>query len=166
MRLKTEDRRPKTPPANAGSNRQAGKAQSPEPTAQSTKLSYEGLQEKIRGLKTPRIEVWENKYLDKEYTINLETAEFTCICPKTGLPDFATIRIEYSPAKWCIELKSLKEYLMFYRDVGIFHEHVVNKILEDFIKSCKPKRVSITGDFNTRGGIKTTVRAEYRLGRR
>lgn len=128
--------------------------------------SYEGLQEKIRDLKTPGIDVWENKYPDKEYTINLETEEFTCICPKTGLPDFATIRIEYCPAKWCIELKSFKEYLIAYRDIGIFHEHAVNKILEDLVKACGPRRISITGEFNIRGGIKTTVSANYEKNKR
>ncbi len=126
------------------------------------KSSYESLQENIRRLKTPEIEVWQNKYPDKNYTINLETPEFTCICPKTGLPDFATIKIEYIPHKFCIELKSFKEYIVFYRDVGIFHEHAVNKILEDFVKACSPRYVSITGEFNIRGGIKTTVKAEYR----
>lgn len=124
--------------------------------------NYEGLQENIRKLKTPKIEVWENKYPDKEYIINLETPEFTCICPKTGLPDFATIKIEYSPNLWCIELKSFKEYLISYRNVWIFHEHVVNKILEDFVKACKPRWVNITGEFNIRGGIKTTVKASYK----
>jgi len=124
--------------------------------------SYEGLQENVRKLKTPKIYVWENKYPDKEYIINLETPEFTCICPKTGLPDFAVIKIEYWPAKLCIELKSFKEYLVFYRNTGIFHEHVVNKILEDFVKACKPRRVNITGEFNARGGIKTTVSAVYK----
>ncbi|MDD5449975.1 MAG: preQ(1) synthase [Candidatus Omnitrophica bacterium] len=123
--------------------------------------AYEGLQKKIRKLKTPTIDVWENKYPDKSYVINLDTPEFTCICPKTGLPDFATLKIEYSPAKWCVELKSFKEYLIFYRDIGIFHEHVVNKILEDLVRACKPRRMEITGEFNVRGGIRTTVRAQY-----
>ncbi|MBI4335884.1 MAG: NADPH-dependent 7-cyano-7-deazaguanine reductase QueF [Candidatus Omnitrophica bacterium] len=126
------------------------------------KQSYGRLQENIRRLKTPGIEVWDNKYPDKKYTINLETPEFTCVCPKTGLPDFAAIRIEYSPAKLCVELKSFKEYLVFYRDVGIFHEHVVNKILEDFVKACRPRRASVTGEFNARGGIRTTVTARYK----
>lgn len=130
------------------------------------KSSYENLQENIRKLKTPGIEVWENKYPDKDYTINLETSEFTCICPKTGLPDFAAIKIEYSPAKWCIELKSFKEYLIFYRDIGIFHEHVVNKILEDFVKACTPRWARVIGEFNVRGGIKTTVKAEYEKDKR
>lgn len=123
---------------------------------------YEGLQKNVRKLKTPAIDSWENKYPDKEYAINMETSEFTCICPKTGLPDFATIRIEYSPARLCIELKSFKEYLVFYRNVGIFHEHAVNKILEDFVRACRPRWANVTGEFNTRGGIKTTVKAGYR----
>ena len=126
------------------------------------KASYEGLQENIRNLNTPAIEVWENRYPDKVYTINLDIPEFTCICPKTGLPDFATIKIEYSPHKYCVELKSFKFYSIFYRNLGIFHEHVVNKILEDFVKACKPRWVRSTGEFNPRGGITTTVIREYK----
>ena len=123
---------------------------------------YRGLQENVRKLKTPTIEVWQNKFPDKQYTVNLEITEFTCICPKTGLPDFATIRIEYSPDKYCIELKSLKMYTIFYRNLGIFHEHVVNKILDDLVKACRPRWIEISGEFNVRGGIKTTVTAEYK----
>ena len=126
------------------------------------KKSYRGLQESIRKLKTPKIEVWYNKYPDKKYVINLEIPEFTCICPKTGLPDFATIRIEYIPNKHCIELKSLKYYINYFRDLGIFHEHVVNKIMEDFLYACHPRWVKVTGDFNPRGGIKTIVTREYK----
>ena len=126
------------------------------------KSSYESRQENIRALKTPEIETWVNKYPDREYTVNLETAEFTCICPKTGLPDFADITIEYAPAKLCIELKSFKMYLISYRDVGIFHEHLVNKILEDFVKACSPRWAKIVIVMNPRGGIKTTVTAEYK----
>jgi 7-cyano-7-deazaguanine reductase len=123
---------------------------------------YEGLQRSIRNLKTPKIEVWNNQYQDKLYTIVLEIPEFTCICPKTGLPDFAIIRIEYSPHKYCIELKSFKMYTIFYRNIGIFHEHAVNKILEDFVQACKPRWAKITGEFNPRGGITTTVIREYK----
>ena len=123
--------------------------------------SYEGLQERIRGLKTPKLEVWKNKYSDRDYTVNLEFGEFTCICPKTGLPDFAVIRIRYVPDAWCVELKSLKLYMISYRHAGIFHEHVVNKILEDFVKSTKPRSCHIEGEFSIRGGIKTVVTAEY-----
>ncbi len=123
---------------------------------------YEGLQENIRKLKTPEIEVWKNQYQDKLYTIVLEIPEFTCICPKTGLPDFAAINIEYAPRKYCIELKSFKMYTIFYRNIGIFHEHLVNKMLEDFVRAAKPRRVKITAEFNPRGGIKTTVVREYK----
>ena len=124
--------------------------------------SYEGLQENIKTLKTPLIEVWENQYPDKVYTISLDIPEFTCICPKTGLPDFADIKIEYSPRKFCIELKSFKQYMVFYRNIGIFHEHVVNRILEDFVRVCKPRWARVTGVFNPRGGITTTVSREYK----
>ena len=126
------------------------------------KNSYEGLQKNVRKLKTPDIEVWENQYPDKDYTVTLENPEFTCVCPKTGLPDFAGITIKYKPAKHCVELKSFKMYMLFYRDIGIFHEHVVNKIMEDFVRACKPKWAYINGEFNTRGGIKTTVEREYK----
>jgi 7-cyano-7-deazaguanine reductase len=124
--------------------------------------SYEGLQDKVRRLKTPAIEVWKNRYADKIYTITLDVPEFTCICPKTGLPDFAVIKIEYSPAKYCIELKSFKLYTIFYRNLGIFHEHIINKVLEDFVKAAQPRWVKITGVFNPRGGMTTTVTREYK----
>ncbi|MCK9431062.1 MAG: preQ(1) synthase [Candidatus Omnitrophica bacterium] len=127
------------------------------------KSSYEGLQENVRKLKTPEIEVWQNQYLDKVYTINLDIPEFTCICPKTGLPDFAVIRLEYSPAKFCVELKSFKMYTIFYRNVGIFHEHLINKMLEDFVNAVKPRWARIEGVFNPRGGITTTVSREYQV---
>jgi len=126
------------------------------------KSSYEGLQENIRRLKTPKIEVWQNKYSDRGYSVRIETDEFTCICPKTGLPDFAAIRIEYIPDKWCIELKSFKLYLVSFRNVGIFHEHVTNKILDDLVKACKPRYMKLEMEYNSRGGIKTTTNAEYK----
>jgi len=125
------------------------------------KSSYEGLQKNIRNLKTPKIEAWENQYFDKFYTVALDVPEFTCICPKTGLPDFAVIKIEYSPEKLCIELKSLKMYTIFYRDKGIFHEHLINKMLEDLVACCHPRWLKICAEFNPRGGIKTTVSREY-----
>ena len=125
------------------------------------KKGYESLQENIRELKTPKIDVWQNKYNDKKYLIKIETMEFSCICPKTSLPDYANIFIEYSPYQFCLELKSFKEYLIFYRNIGIFHEHVINKILEDLVKYCKPHYMKVIGCFNIRGGIKTTVEAEY-----
>lgn len=125
--------------------------------------SYEGLQGKVRNLRTPVIETWKNQYPDKDYTITIDIPEFTCICPKTGLPDFANIMIKYIPDELCLELKSLKMYTIFYRDVGIFNENVVNKILEDCVRSCKPRSMEIVGEFNARGGIKTTVNAEYKI---
>lgn len=126
------------------------------------KSSYEGLQRNVRRLKTPDIEVWSNQYPDRVYIIIMEVPEFTCICPKTGLPDFATIKIEYSPRKYCIELKSFKMYTIFYRNVGIFHEHLINRMLEDFVRAAQPRWAKITGEFNPRGGITTTVIREYR----
>ena len=126
------------------------------------KSDYEGLQKQVRKLKTPQIQVWQNQYADKIYTINLDIPEFTCICPKTGLPDFAVITLEYSPRKYCVELKSFKMYTIFFRNVGIFHEHLINRMLEDFIISVNPRWVKITGVFNPRGGITTTVSREYK----
>lgn len=127
-----------------------------------THSTYEGLQNKVRNLRTSKIAVWKNQYPDKKYTIVVDVPEFTCICPKTGLPDFANIKIEYSPAKYCIELKSFKMYTIFFRSIGIFHEHVINKMLEDFVIACKPRCAKITGVFNPRGGITTTVIREYK----
>ncbi|MDD4980773.1 MAG: preQ(1) synthase [Candidatus Omnitrophica bacterium] len=124
--------------------------------------SYEGRQKNIRRLKAPVIEVWENQYPDKLYTVCLEVPEFTCICPKTGLPDFANISIEYVPHKYCIELKSFKMYAIFYRNIGIFHEHVINRMLDDFVSACKPRWVKIKGVFNPRGGITTSIIREYK----
>ncbi|MDD5427654.1 MAG: preQ(1) synthase [Candidatus Omnitrophica bacterium] len=124
--------------------------------------SYEGLQSKVRRLKTPVVETWKNQYPDRDYVITIDIPEFTCICPKTGLPDFATITIRYIPGLLCVELKSLKYYTIFYRNVGIFNENVINKILDDLVKACKPRWMEIVGEFNARGGIKTTVKAEYK----
>ena len=125
------------------------------------KSAYEGLQSNIRKLKTPAIEVWHNQYPDRIYAIHLDIPEFTCICPKTGLPDFADLNLEYSPRQYCVELKSFKMYTIFYRDIGIFHEHVINKMLEDFVAAVRPRWLKITGVFNPRGGITTTVSREY-----
>ena len=123
--------------------------------------SYDGLQDSIRQLDTPEIETWTNEYGDRDYTIDITNLEFTAVCPKTGLPDFATIRVTYVPDERCVELKSLKEYFLSFRDVGIFHEHVVNKVLDDFVAACHPRRVEVVGEFNIRGGLKTVVRASY-----
>ncbi len=123
--------------------------------------SYEGKQKHIRSLKMPAIEVWDNQYADRDYVVDLTIPEFTCICPKTALPDFATIKVSYKPSKVCLELKSLKLYLVEYRTVGIFHEHLVNKLMDDFVKACKPKWMKIEVVMNPRGGIGTIVTAEY-----
>ena len=123
--------------------------------------SYSGLQDNICEMETPSIETWKNEYSDNDYTIEITNPEFTAVCPKTGLPDFGTVQITYVPDEQCVELKSLKEYFLFFRDVGIFHEHVVNKILADFVTACNPRRVEIVGDFHIRGGMKTVVRANY-----
>ena len=123
--------------------------------------SYDDLQTHIRELKKPSIETWENQYSNRNYRTEITNLEFTAICPKTGLPDYATICITYVPDQHCVELKSLKEYFVFFRDVGIFHEHVVNKVLEDFVAACRPREAKVIGDFNIRGGIKTIVRASY-----
>ena len=122
---------------------------------------YEGLQEDVRSLELPAIEVFRNQYSDRAYEITMETLEFTCICPKTGQPDFASIRITYTPRQLCIELKSLKLYLASFRNVGIFHEHAVNRILDDFVQAVSPVSARVTGSFNSRGGIQTTVEAEF-----
>ena len=127
----------------------------------STPRSYDGLQNRIRQLDTPEIVTWRNEYSDRDYTIEITNLEFTAVCPKTGFPDFATIRVTYVPDDRCVELKSLKSYFLSFRDVGIFHEHVVNKVLDDFVAACRPRKVEIVGEFNLRGGLKTVVRASY-----
>jgi 7-cyano-7-deazaguanine reductase len=107
------------------------------------------------------LETFANPAADRDYVIQFETSEFTCVCPKTGQPDFATIRLEYVPDRLCVELKSLKLYLWSYRDEGAFHEAVTNRILDDLVAALKPRRARIEGDFNIRGGIHTKVIAEY-----
>ena len=105
------------------------------------------------------LEIVNNDYSNRDYEINITIPEFNAVCPKTGLPDFGTIYITYSPDQYIVELKSLKLYIVKFRNLGIFHEHVTNKILEDFKKACKPKKIKVVGDFSPRGGIKTTVTA-------
>lgn len=107
------------------------------------------------------IETFPNKNQGREYEIDISCPEFSCVCPKTGQPDFATMNIKYVPDKLCIELKSLKLYMFSYRNLGEFHEHVTNKILDDIVKASNPLRVEVIGDFNVRGGIKTIVRTKY-----
>lgn len=107
------------------------------------------------------LEVFPNPKPDREYEIQFECSEFTCLCPRTGQPDFATIRIRYTPDKFCVELKSLKLYLWSYRDEGAFHEKVTNQILDDLVKVTQPRVMKVEGDFLIRGGIHTTVSATY-----
>ncbi len=108
------------------------------------------------------LETFSNPRPERDYEISMECPEFTCVCPRTGQPDFATIRINYVPDKLCVELKSLKLYLWSYRGEGAFHEAVVNKILDDFVQACRPRKMTVVGDFNVRGGIHTVITAEYR----
>ncbi len=108
-----------------------------------------------------QLETFPNPYPDRDYTIEFTCPEFTCVCPRTGQPDFATLHISYVPDKTCVELKSLKLYLWSYREEGHFHEAVTNKILDDLVAATRPRRMKIVGDFNVRGGIHTVVRAEY-----
>ena len=107
------------------------------------------------------IETFPNPFPGRDYNIDMECPEFTCLCPKTGQPDFGILDISYIPDKLCIELKSLKIYLTSYRNEGGFHEKVVNIILDDLVAACKPKKMKIVGDFNVRGGIHTTVTVEH-----
>ena len=110
--------------------------------------------------KETKLETFPNKYPKRDYLITINCPEFTSVCPKTGLPDFGTIIIEYIPNKLCIELKSLKYYLLDYRNQGIFYEYAINKILDDLKKSLKPKQITVTGNFTPRGGISTSVIAK------
>lgn len=107
------------------------------------------------------LDTFENAYQDREYEINITCPEWTAVCPKTGQPDFGTIIIDYVPDKLCVELKSLKLYMFSYRDQGIFHETVTNKILDDIVAACQPIRAKVTAEFNVRGGITTVVTAKY-----
>ena len=107
------------------------------------------------------LETFINSHPDRDYEVEMECPEFTCLCPKTGQPDFAEIEIRYIPNKLCIELKSLKLYLWSYRNEGNFHEKVINDILDDLIKVSSPRWMEVIGVFNVRGGIHTTVSASY-----
>jgi len=107
----------------------------------------------------PEIETWPNQYAD--YEIEIEMPEFTSVCPKTGLPDFGRLVVRYAPAKRCLELKSFKMYLLAYRNLGIFQENIVNRVLRDVVKAASPVRASVTGEFAPRGGIGSTVTAAW-----
>ena len=107
----------------------------------------------------PDIECWENQY--PGYEIEVVLPEYNAICPKTGLPDFGTLYISYVPDRLCLELKSLKEYITAYRDIGIFYENAVNRILRDLAAACKPVSMRVRGEFSPRGGIQSRVEARY-----
>lgn len=110
------------------------------------------------------IETFANPMPDRDYTIHMEIPEFTCLCPKTGQPDFATIVVDYVPDQLCVELKSLKLYIWSYRNEGAFHEAVTNRILNDLVRICEPRFMRITARFNVRGGIYTNITVEHRDG--
>src|SRR5262245_35230863 len=103
-----------------------------------------------------QLETFPNQYPQRDYTIEIVCPEFTSVCPKTSQPDFGTITFSYIPNERCVELKSLKLYLQRYRNQGIFYETAVNRLLEDFVKACQPRRITVTGKFTPRGGITTT----------
>ena len=107
----------------------------------------------------PIIECWPNQF--PGYAITITMPEFTSICPKTGLPDFGTITVRYRPDKFCLELKSMKGYFLAYRNLGIFYENAVNRILRDMVKACQPLSAKVTGEFSTRGGMRSVIEAEY-----
>ena len=120
----------------------------------------------MRGARIPRmstrpIETFPNPRPGRDYEIAIACPEFTSVCPKTGLPDFGEIRITYVPDELCVELKSLKLYLVEYRNQGIFYEQVTNQILDDLVSACRPRRMTVVGDFTPRGGIKTSVSVTY-----
>ena len=107
------------------------------------------------------LETFPNPAPDRDYEIDIRCPEFTSVCPKTGLPDFGEIRVTYIPDERCIELKTLKYYLIGFRDRGIFYEQVTNQILDDLVGACRPRRMTVVGDFSVRGGISTQVTATY-----
>jgi len=108
------------------------------------------------------LDTFENPQPDRDYTIRIDTPEFTCLCPLTGQPDFANIQLEYIPDQQCLELKSLKLYFWSYRDQGAFHEAVTNRILSDLVEAISPRFMRVSADFNVRGGVYTQIIAEHR----
>jgi 7-cyano-7-deazaguanine reductase len=113
------------------------------------------------GTALPAIDVWPNQFHGYEITIAIP--EYTSICPKTGLPDFGTLTIRYMPAEQCLELKALKYYILAYRNLGIFYENAVNRILRDIVAACQPVWAVVIGEFNVRGGMRTVIEAKYPL---
>ncbi len=112
-------------------------------------------------IRKSKLTVVENKYPHRDYEISITLPEFTCLCPMTGYPDFAVIRVRYIPDKTLIELKSLKLYINRFRNDSLFHEEAVNRILEDLVACCRPRWMELVGDFNARGNVKTVIRAEH-----
>jgi 7-cyano-7-deazaguanine reductase len=123
---------------------------------------YQKFQKKTRELRTPALEVVLNQYPSRPYNVKIEAPEFTCLCPKTGQPDFARITVEYVPARAIVELKSFKLYLQSFRSQGVFHENIANKVLDDLVAACRPCRARVIADFNVRGGIHTVVETQYK----
>lgn len=111
------------------------------------------------GAALPSIECWQNQFPD--YEISIEMPEFTSVCPKTGLPDYGVVTITYVPDRFCLELKSLKMYFLAYRNLGIFYENVVNRVLNDLVSACQPKRMTVHGVFNARGGMTARCTASW-----
>ncbi|MBI5328634.1 MAG: NADPH-dependent 7-cyano-7-deazaguanine reductase QueF [Deltaproteobacteria bacterium] len=109
-------------------------------------------------IKTAKLELWDNPVTDRDYTIDISYPEFTCLCPRSGYPDFATIRVNYIPDKKVVELKSLKLYLNNFRNKYISHEAATNEIFDALKKSLKPRHLEVTGDFNVRGNVKTVIK--------
>lgn len=135
---------------------------SPEPEgaqfkALGRKLDFKGLD----AIDTEALEAFEYQFPGRDINIVTSTSEFTSVCPFSGLPDFGTLTITYTPDRHCVELRSLKYYLMSYRNVGIFYEHLSNRIVEDLVKLLAPKRMTVMCDFTIRGGLQTTIRADY-----
>jgi 7-cyano-7-deazaguanine reductase len=107
------------------------------------------------------LETFPYEYTGNDIVLSIETDEFTAVCPWSGLPDFATIRVDYIPARVCVELRSFKYYLLSYRNVGVYQEHVVNQILDDLVKCASPKWMKVTADYRVRGGVHTVASREY-----
>lgn len=108
-----------------------------------------------------QLERFENRTKHRDYQVDFTCPEFTCLCPRSGFPDFATVYISYTPDQWCVELKSLKLYINKFRNEGVFHEDVTNRILDDLVELLDPKHMTVTADFNVRGNIHTVITAEH-----
>ena len=120
------------------------------------------MKEGQKAIQEAKLTAIENQYPHRDYEVSITLPEFTCLCPMTGFPDFATIHVKYIPDRLVLELKSVKLYINKYRDQSIFHEEVVNRILEDLVAVCQPRWMEVVGDFNPRGNVKTVVRAEHK----